>query len=61
MPCITSARILILATHGYERSELSVPLEQLAAKGATVKIASLKAAPITSWAKDNWGIPLMST
>lgn len=55
MPSITSARILILATHGYERSELRVPLEQLTAKGATVKIASLDKAPIKSWDEDNWG------
>ncbi len=55
MPSITSARILILATHGYERSELRVPLERLSAKGATVKIASLETAPIKSWDKDNWG------
>lgn len=55
MPSITSARILILATHGYERSELRVPLEQLLAKGATVQIASLEKVPIKSWDKDNWG------
>jgi protease I len=55
MPSITSAHILILATHGYERSELRVPLEQLTAKGATVKIASLEKAPIKSWDDKNWG------
>ena len=55
MPSITSARILILATHGYERSELRVPLDQLSAKGAKVKIASLEKAPIKSWDEDNWG------
>lgn len=55
MPSITSAHILILATHGYERSELRVPLEQLTAKGATVKIASLEKAPIKSWDEKNWG------
>jgi protease I len=55
MPSINSARILILATHGYERSELRVPLDQLTAKGATVKIASLEKAPIKSWDEKNWG------
>lgn len=55
MPSITSARILILATHGYERSELRVPLEQLSAKGAKVQIASLEKAPIKSWDAENWG------
>jgi len=42
MTAIDSARILILATHGYERSELRVPLDQLKARGADVKIASLE-------------------
>ena len=55
MPSIQSARILILATDGYERSELRVPLEQLRAQGATVTIASLKSDPIKSWDKKNWG------
>ncbi|PYB77110.1 type 1 glutamine amidotransferase domain-containing protein [Rhizobium wuzhouense] len=55
MPSITSARILILATHGYERSELRVPLEKLSARGAQVSIASLEKAPIKSWDDENWG------
>lgn len=55
MPSIQSARILILATHGYERSELRVPLEQLREKGATVSIASLEKSPIKSWDEKNWG------
>jgi protease I len=55
MPSINSARILILATHGYERSELHVPLEQLRARGADVKIASLDKEPIKSWDDKNWG------
>ncbi len=55
MPSITSARILILATHGYERSELRVPLEQLTAHGAQVSIASLDKQPIKSWDDDDWG------
>jgi protease I len=52
---IKSARILILATDGYERSELRVPLEQLRSQGADVKIASLKAGEIKSWDEKNWG------
>ncbi|THV23076.1 type 1 glutamine amidotransferase domain-containing protein [Peteryoungia ipomoeae] len=55
MPSIQSARILILATHGYERSELRVPLDKLTEKGATVSIASLEKAPIKSWDEKNWG------
>jgi protease I len=42
MPKISQSKILILATDGYERSELREPYEKLKAKGADVKIASLK-------------------
>ena len=55
MTAIDSARILILATDGYERSELHVPLDQLKAKGAEVKIASLEKRPIKSWDNKDWG------
>ena len=55
MPSITSARVLILATHGYERSELRKPLEQLTQRGAKVTIASLKVEPIKSWDDKDWG------
>jgi protease I len=55
MASIKSASILILATHGYERSELRKPLEQLKARGAQVKIASLKKEPIKSWDDKTWG------
>ena len=49
MTAIDSASILILATDGYERSELRVPLEELKKRGATVKIASIKTGEIKSW------------
>ena len=55
MPSIDSARILILATDGYERSELRVPHDELAGRGATVTIASLEKRPIKSWAENDWG------
>jgi protease I len=55
MPKISEAKILIIATDGYERSELREPLEKLKAKGADVKIASLKAGEIKSWTEGNWG------
>ena len=55
MPKINESKILILATDGYERSELREPLEQLKAKGASVKIASLQMGEIKSWDKKNWG------
>jgi protease I len=55
MPSINSARILILATDGYERSELRVPLDELKKRGADVKIASIKDGGIKSWDKTDWG------
>lgn len=55
MTSISSARILVLATDGYERSELRVPYDKLKAKGARVEIASLKREPIRSWDEKDWG------
>jgi protease I len=55
MPHIGEARIAILATHGYERSELREPLEKLRAKGATVDVVSLEKGEIKSWDKSDWG------
>ncbi len=55
MPLINKSKILILATHGYERSELRVPLEELKKRGASVKVASIEKEPIKSWDKKNWG------
>ena len=55
MADIKSASILILATDGYERSELRVPLEELRKQGAEVKIASIRSGQIRSWDEKDWG------
>ncbi|MBB3462548.1 DJ-1/PfpI/YhbO family deglycase/protease [Rhizobium sp. BK377] len=55
MPSIKSAKILILATDGYERSELRVPFDELQKRGASVKIASIKEGEIKSWDETDWG------
>jgi protease I len=55
MTAINSAKIVILATDGYERSELRVPYEELKRKGADVKIASIKDGQIKSWDGADWG------
>ncbi len=55
MPSIKQATILIMATDGYEQSELTVPLEKLKAAGATVHIAAPKLGEIRGWDKTNWG------
>jgi protease I len=55
MPDIKSASILILATDGYERSELRFPLDELRKRGADVKIASIQSGEIKSWDEKDWG------
>ena len=55
MKAIKNAKIVILATDGYERSELHVPYEELQRRGATVKIASIQSGAIKSWDNSNWG------
>jgi protease I len=55
MPKIAESRIAILATDGYERSELREPLEKLRARGARVEVVSPKPGEIRSWDKKNWG------
>ena len=52
---ITSRRILIMATDGFEQSELEVPLQRLRDAGAEVEIASLDTGKITGWDEDDWG------
>ncbi len=55
MPSIQSARIAILATDGFEKSELFEPRRQLSEAGARVEIVSLKGGEIKSWDKTDWG------
>lgn len=55
MPAIGQARIMILATDGFEQSELEVPLEKLKEAGAKVDVVSLEEGEITGWDKDDWG------
>src|ERR1700704_4684492 len=51
-------KIAILATHGFEQSELEVPRDRLKAAGATVHIVSLEAGEIKGWDKKDWGRPV---
>jgi protease I len=55
MPRITESRIAILATDGYERSELREPLEKLRASGAQVDVVAPEGGEIRSWDKKDWG------
>lgn len=55
MPKISEAKILIIATNGFEQSELEVPLEKLRKQGATVHVASLDGQAIKGWQGKDWG------
>ncbi|MEW5420840.1 type 1 glutamine amidotransferase domain-containing protein [Amorphus sp. 3PC139-8] len=55
MPNITDTQILIMATHGFEQSELEVPLHKLKETGATVHVATPDGGPIKGWDKSDWG------
>lgn len=48
-------KIAILATNGFEQSELEVPRDRLKAAGATVHIVSLEAGEIKGWDEKDWG------
>lgn len=47
-------RIAILATNGFEESELSSPKRAMEAEGFTVDIVSEKTGKIKSWSDGNW-------
>ena len=48
-------RILILATNGFEQSELEVPRDRLKAAGAEVHVVSSESGEIKGWDKKDWG------
>jgi len=59
MPDIKQAKILIMATDGFEQSELMVPQEKLSNAGATIEVAApksrMKSGKIYGWDKSDWG------
>ena len=48
-------KIAILATDGFEQSELLSPQAALLEAGADIEVVSIKEGQITGWNKDNWG------
>jgi protease I len=60
---LNGTRVAILATDGFEESELFEPLHALEKAGAEIQIISLKRGSIKSWNKQNWGreIPVTAT
>jgi protease I len=55
MTNLTGKKIAILATDGFEQSELLDPQRALQAAGAETRIVSLKKGTITGWTANNWG------
>lgn len=55
---LSGKKIAILATHGFEQSELEVPLAKLKAAGAQVDVVSLAPGEIKGWDKKDWGQPV---
>ena len=52
---ISGKKIAILATHGFEQSELEVPRDKLKAAGATVHVVSPEKGPIKGWEIEGLG------
>ena len=52
---LSGKRIVIVATNGFEQSELEVPRDKLRQAGATVDVASLKPGEIKGWDEKDWG------
>lgn len=52
---LENKKVAIMATDGFEKSELFEPLKALKNAGATVHIISNKLGEIKSWDKTNWG------
>jgi protease I len=52
---LTGIHVAILATDGFEQSELFIPKKALEAAGAVVHIISLRPGKIKGWSDGNWG------
>jgi protease I len=52
---LAGKKVAILATHGFEQSELEQPLQALKAAGAAVDIVSPEPGRIRGWKDKNWG------
>lgn len=52
---LTGCRVAILATHGFEQSELLDPKEALEDAGAEVHVISPETGHIRGWSQGNWG------
>lgn len=55
LPVNNGKRVAILATNGFEESELRIPREALLNAGAFVDLISLEAGAIKGWKDGDWG------
>src|SRR5690606_40366369 len=55
MGILTGKTVAFLATHGFEQSELVVPLGALREAGAQVHVVSPEAGTIRGWDEKDWG------
>jgi len=55
MSTLSGRKIAILATDGFEHSELFEPLKAFKEAGASVDVISLKKGKIKSWKDNSWG------
>jgi protease I len=55
MTDIKQARILVIATNGFEQDELEVPRDRLRDAGATVTVATPDGKDIRGWKGSDWG------
>ncbi len=55
---LSGKKIAILATNGFEQSELEVPRDTLKKAGATVEVVSLAPGEIKGWDQKDWGRPV---
>ena len=53
---LSGKKVAILATDGFEQSELTEPRDALKKAGATVHIVSPESGSIKAWDDDDWGI-----
>lgn len=58
MTDIRNAKVAILATNGFEQSELEVPQRKLKEAGATVTVVSPENGEIRGWNHKDWGNPV---
>jgi protease I len=55
---LNGKKIAILATTGFEQTELEVPRDRLKKAGAIVDVVSLASGEIKGWDKKDWGRPV---